>query len=179
MKEGPKSEGRGSKEGRNPNGEIRKKIDYANPQRGPIQEFDEESADFFVWGDEEETAPMALRDAEQGSQPPQDLTERTALFGEAIIRFAKKIPQNPVNNRLISQLVGAGTSVGANYCEADDAVSGKEFKLKIGISRKESKETMFFLRMIAAAEAELATEARQLWREAKELNLIFGSIWRK
>jgi four helix bundle protein len=76
-------------------------------------------------------------------------------------------------------LVGAGTSVGANYCEADDAVSGKEFKQKIGTCRKESKEGMFFLRMVAAAEEGLAAEARVLWREAKELNLIFGAIWRK
>ena len=105
--------------------------------------------------------------------------ERTARFGETIIRFAKKIPRNAVNNRLVDQLVGAGTSVGANYCEADDAVSGKEFKVKIGTSRKESKECMFFLRMVAAAEESLAAEARALWREAKELNLIFGAIWRK
>jgi len=105
--------------------------------------------------------------------------ERTARFGETIIRFARSIPRNPVNNRLIDQLVGAATSVGANYCEADDAVSGKEFKLKIGTCRKESKESMFFLRMVAAAEENLAVEARVLWREAKELNLIFGAIWRK
>jgi four helix bundle protein len=105
--------------------------------------------------------------------------ERTAQFGEAIIRFAKRIPHSPQNNRLIDQLVGAGTSVGANYCEADDAVSWKDFKNKIGICRKESKETMFFLRMVAASEEKLTDEARRLWREAKELNLIFGSIWRK
>ncbi len=108
--------------------------------------------------------------------------ERTAEFGEALIRFAKRVPrgaEHPENNRLIDQLVGAGTSIGANYCEADDAVSGKDFKNKIGICRKESKETMFFLRMIAASEESLASEARMLWREAKELNLIFGSIWRK
>jgi len=86
---------------------------------------------------------------------------------------------HPEHNRLVDQLVGAGTSVGANYSEADDAVSGKNFKSKIGISRKESKETMFFLRMIAASEAGLAEEARELWREAKESNLIFGSLWRK
>jgi four helix bundle protein len=108
--------------------------------------------------------------------------ERVAVFGENIIRFAKRIPRgpnHPENNRLIDQLVGAGTSVGANYCEADDAVSGKDFKNKIGICRKESKETMFFLRMVAASENVLTDEARELWREAKELNLIFGSIWRK
>jgi len=108
--------------------------------------------------------------------------ERVAQFGERIIRFAKKIPRgvnHPENNRLIDQLVGAGTSLGANYCEADDAVSGRDFKNKIGTSRKESKETMFFLRMVAASEERLAEEARELWREAKELNLIFGSMWRK
>ncbi len=123
--------------------------------------------------------PLALKEGSAASPPPEDLAERTARFGETIIRFAKKIPHNAVNNRLIDQLVGAGTSIGANYCEADDAVSGKEFKQRIGTSRKESKETMFFLRMVAAAEEGLAVEARALWREAKELNLIFGAIWRK
>ena len=108
-----------------------------------------------------------------------DLAERTALFGEAIIRFAKKIPQNPVNNRLISQLVGAGTSVGANYCEADDGVSNKDFKNKIGICRKEAREAKFFLRMVASAEPDLKTDARRLWREARELHLIFCAIFRK
>ncbi|MGA2657471.1 MAG: four helix bundle protein [Verrucomicrobiota bacterium] len=108
--------------------------------------------------------------------PPKDLAERTARFAEAVVRFAKRIPLSPVNNRLIDQLVGAGTSIGANFCEADDSVSGKDFKNRIGTCRKESKETMFFLRVIAAAEEGLAPDARLLWREAKELNLIFGSI---
>ena len=108
-----------------------------------------------------------------------DLEERTARFGEVIIRFAKKIPQNPVNNRLIDQLVGAGTSVGASYCEADDAVSKRDFRNKIGTCRKEAKETKFFLRMIATAEESLRAEARILWQEAKELHLIFCSIYRK
>lgn len=114
--------------------------------------------------------------------PPPDLMERTAQFGEANIRLVKKIPrrsQHPENNRLVDQLLGAGTSVGANYCEADDAVSGKDYRNKIGTCPKESKEAMFFLRMVAASEEALAAEARTLWREAKELNLIFGSIWRK
>ena len=56
-----------------------------------------------------------------------DLEERTARFGEAVIDFARSIPQGPMTNRIISQLVGAGTSVGANYVEADDAVSKKDF----------------------------------------------------
>ena len=81
--------------------------------------------------------------------------------------------------RLIEQLVGAGTSVGANYCEADDGVSRKDFKNKIGTCRKEARETKFFLRMVATAEPGLKPEARGLWQEAKELHLIFSKIWRK
>jgi len=133
---------------------------------------------FWAWGDES-SGNMVLRDDAPPKGQVRDLEERAARFGEAIVRFARKIPQNPANNRLIDQLVGAGTSIGANYSEAKDAVSRKDFKNRVGTSRKESKETMFFLRMIAAAEERLADEARALWREAKELNLIFGSIWRK
>jgi four helix bundle protein len=140
-------------------------------------------ADFLVWGDECGEAGMVLRDESAGHNlPPASLMERTAQFGESVIRFARKIPRgvdHPENNRLIDQLAGAATSVGANYCEAGDAVSGKDFKNKIGTCRKESKETMFFLRMIATSEEKLADKARRRWREAKELNLIFVSIWRK
>jgi len=107
-----------------------------------------------------------------------DLEERTARFGEAVIDFAKTIPQTAVTNRIISQLVGAGTSVGANYLEADDAVSKKEFLKNIGTCRKEARETKHFLRMIVRAVPELKPEARMLWTEARELNLIFSKIWR-
>jgi four helix bundle protein len=107
-----------------------------------------------------------------------DLEERTASFGETIIRFAKKIPHSPVNNRLIDQLVGAGTSVGANYCEADDGVSKPDFKHRIGTCRKEARETKFFLRMLAVAEPALKLEAREIWREAHALHRIFSRIWR-
>ena len=95
-----------------------------------------------------------------------------------VIDFAKTIPQNSVNNRIIAQLVGAGTSVGANYVEADDAVSKKEFLKNIGTCRKEARETKHFLRMAVRAEPELKSEARKVWIEAKELHLIFCSIWR-
>ena len=108
-----------------------------------------------------------------------DLEERTARFGEAVIRFAKRMPQDAVNRRLIDQLVGAGTSVGANFCEADDAYSLKEYALRIGTCRKESRETKFFLRMIATAEPNLKAEARVLWQAAKELHLLFCTIFKK
>jgi len=165
----PKPENRNPKEGRDP------KSESSYLRRVPGLD-----SDFWSWGDDRLTGELALReDASPTGGRVRDLGERTAQFGEAIIRFAKKIPQNPVNNRLIDQLVGAGTSVGANFCEADNSVSGKDFKQRIGTCRKESRETMFFLRMVATAEESLASEARRLWREAKELNLIFGAIWRK
>ena len=107
-----------------------------------------------------------------------DLEERTGKFGEDIIKFAQKIPKNTITIPLISQLIRAGTSVGANYLEADDAESKKDFVHKIGISRKELRETKHWLRMVVVAIPELKEEARKLWTEAKELNLIFNAIVR-
>ena len=111
-------------------------------------------------------------------KPVFDLEERTARFGEAVIRFLKPLPREALTNRLIDQLVGAATSVGANYGEADDAVSKKDFKHRIGTCRKESRESKHFLRMIATAAPEKRLEARELWREAHELNLIFSTIFK-
>lgn len=108
-----------------------------------------------------------------------DLEERTAKFGEDIIKFAKTIPVNPITQRIIPQLVASGTSIGANYCEADDAESGKDFKHKIGICKKESRETKYWLRIIATTTTELKEQARILWQEAKELHLIFNTIYQK
>ena len=126
------------------------------------------------WGMEE----SAVVREESPATVVYDLEERTAKFGEAIIDFAKTIPLGPLTNRLVDQLVGCGTSVGANYCEADDAVSKKEFLVKINTCRKESRETKFFLRMIVRAMPNLKPPARLLWQEAKELHLIFSKIRR-
>lgn len=106
------------------------------------------------------------------------MEERTSLFGEAVIEFAKKIPVNPVTSSLIPQLVEAGTSVGANYCEADDAGSKKEFHYRISLCKRESREAKFWVRLVAKAVPELKDDARLLWQEAKELNLIFSAIYR-
>ncbi len=115
----------------------------------------------------------------QTSKPKYDLEERTAKFSEEIIKFAQKIPKNPITLPIINQIIRAGTSVGANYLEADDAESKKDFIHKIGISKKESRETKHWLRMTVIAVPELKDEARKLWREAQELNLIFAAIIRK
>jgi four helix bundle protein len=105
-----------------------------------------------------------------------DLEERTAQFGEAIIEFAKTIPLDHVNSPLISQLVRAATSIGANYMEADGAESKKDFQHKISICKKESKETKHWLKMIVKANPNRRDECQELFKEAQELSLIFSSI---
>ena len=152
-----------------------------HPRKSPVVDFadgDLRSGEEEFWANSEDYQPAALHD-DFNNGKPYDLEERTARFGEAIILFAKKIPRGPGNNRLIDQLVGAATSVGANYCEADEGLSRKDYKKSIGTCKKEARETKFFLRMVATAEVGFKPEARTLWREAKELHLIFCSLYRK
>ena len=111
--------------------------------------------------------------------PRFDLEERTVRFGGEIIKFARKIPKDAVTKDIITQFVNSGTAVGAIYCEADDAESKKDFKHKIGLCKKEARETKFWLRMIVIACSDLKIEARNIWVEAKELHLIFNSIYKK
>jgi four helix bundle protein len=105
-----------------------------------------------------------------------DLEERTARFGEAVIDFVKLLPKNQVNSVLISQITRSGTSIGANYMEADAAKSKKDFRHKIALCKKEAKETKHWLRMIAKANSDKRDECKKLFKEAQELTLIFSSI---
>jgi four helix bundle protein len=113
------------------------------------------------------------------SEQKYDLEERTAKFGESVIALAKTIPVNLVTTSLIPQLVRAATAVGANFCEADDAGSKKEFMYRVSLCKRESRETKHWLRMIVKAEPGLRATAVPLWKEAKELNLIFSAIHRR
>lgn len=108
-----------------------------------------------------------------------DLEERTALFGENVIKFCQQLPRSRIIDPIVVQLVKSATSVGANYCEADDAESKRDFKHKIGICKKESRESKHFLRMIAIAAPIVDLDSQILWQEAKELNLIFNAIYQK
>jgi len=105
-----------------------------------------------------------------------DLEERTAKFAEKIIELAKKAPKTVITIPIINQLVKSGTSIGANYCEANGASSKRDFTNKIFICKKESKETKYWLRMLARAVEELKVECQDLWREAQEYTLIFSKI---
>jgi len=106
-----------------------------------------------------------------------DLEERTSLFAEAVVEFLVGVQETAVTRPLISQAVRAATSVGANYGEADDAVSKRDFAYKIAICRKEARETKYWLRMLVKADPRISEEARPLWQEAKELHLILSKIW--
>jgi four helix bundle protein len=105
-----------------------------------------------------------------------DLIERTEKFGIMVINLANKTPKNIITLPLISQFIRSGTSVGANYCEADNAESKNDFKHKLGISKKEAKETIYWLKMIINVCPDLTEEINLISREANELNLIFNSI---
>ncbi len=102
-----------------------------------------------------------------------DLRERTATFGEKVIDFAKIIPKNSITFPLISQFIRSGTSIGANYSEADHAESHRDFEHKLGICKKEAGETKYWLRILVHAEPSLKSQAVILWREVDELRRIF------
>lgn len=105
-----------------------------------------------------------------------DLEERTAKFAEIVIKLVRKITPSSINKRIIEQVVGSSGSIGANYNEANEGESKKDFYHKIGIAKKEIKETQHWLRLLATAEPQLKEELRALWQEAHELILIFSKI---
>ncbi|MFC1612376.1 four helix bundle protein [Patescibacteria group bacterium] len=105
-----------------------------------------------------------------------DLEERTAKFGEMAIDFVKTINKNEILRPLISQVIRSSTSIGANYMEANEASSNKDFRNKICICKKEANETKHWFRMISRATPEKTDVCRKLWQEAHELTLIFSKI---
>ncbi|NTW29711.1 MAG: four helix bundle protein [Candidatus Moranbacteria bacterium] len=105
-----------------------------------------------------------------------DLEERTAVFGEAAISFCGRMKRDPITAPLLSQLIRSGTSIGANYCEANNASLKKDFRNKIFICKKEAQETKYWFRMISSCLPETKQETQNLWREVHELTLIFQKI---
>ena len=105
-----------------------------------------------------------------------DLQERTAKFAENVIELVQKLPHNLINNSLVSQIVRSSSSIGANYMEATEGESKKDFVHKICICKKEIKETQHWLRIIAKANTTYVDDFRVLWKENQELLLIFSKI---
>lgn len=105
-----------------------------------------------------------------------DLEERTASFSEKIIDLCKKVSKTVITIPIITQLLKAATSIGANYCEANGGSSKRDFKNKIFICKKEAKETKYWLRLLAKTCPELADFCDELSKEAQEYVLIFSKI---
>lgn len=104
-----------------------------------------------------------------------DLEERTAAFAENIIDYCIDMPKNTITTPIISQLIRAATSIGANYCEANGASSPKDFNNKVCICKKETREVKFWLRMMEKIRVK-EPKLEALDRENHELLLIFSKI---
>ncbi len=113
---------------------------------------------------------------EDGTKP-RDLEDRTFEFAQSVRAFVKQLPRTVSNTEDVRQLVRASGSVAANWIEADEALSKKDFLMRAKICRKESKESRLFLRLIDAGLSKDSVAAREtLAAEARELTQIFSSI---
>ncbi len=108
-----------------------------------------------------------------------DLEERTFIFSKRIIGLAKALPRNTVNFEFSSQIIRSGCSIGANYIEANEALGKKDFLMRMRISRKECKETIYWLKLIIENNPELKSRIDPLLGEAMELLKILSSIIEK
>ncbi len=105
-----------------------------------------------------------------------DLEDRTLEFAKKVVRLCKSIPNDRINNEIVSQLIRSSGSVGANYREANDALSKKDFVYRIKISRKEAKETHYWLQLLKEANTKLDVAIDSILLEAMELKKILSAI---
>ncbi|HCE45620.1 MAG TPA: four helix bundle protein [Lentisphaeria bacterium] len=108
-----------------------------------------------------------------------DLEERTKLFAIALIKFISTLPRSNINDVILYQLLKAGTSIGANYREANRAESKNDFKHKIGIVQKEASETQCWLELMNETDLFDKSKVLPLLNESSELLAIFTSIGKK
>ena len=107
----------------------------------------------------------------------EELEKRTLEFSIQLVKLLNKLPKNQINYKISGQLFDSGTSIGANYREANAGESLKDFQHKIGISSKESRETNYWLDILKANNPQLISEIQPLWSESDEFRRIFGSIY--
>jgi four helix bundle protein len=108
-----------------------------------------------------------------------DLEERTFQYAKNVCVFCKKIEKNLSNNEYHKQLIRPSASIGANYIEANEALSKKDFLMRVKISRKEAKESIFWLRLIKETNEEINTQIDNLLNESLQLKKILSSIIEK
>ena len=105
-----------------------------------------------------------------------NLEDRTIKFAKDIVVFVQGFKRDPLLMPILTQLVRAGTSIGANYCEANGASSKKDFTNKIFICKKEAKETKYLLKILESTVMDENEKCDVFWKEAQELTLIFSKI---
>jgi four helix bundle protein len=108
-----------------------------------------------------------------------DLEKRTTEFAKAAIRLCRELTRNPMNDRLVGQLVGSAGSVGANYREANDSLGKKDFLSRMKIARREAKEAQHWLELVLEANANKELDVRLLIKESEELKNILSAIINK
>jgi four helix bundle protein len=108
-----------------------------------------------------------------------NLKDRTLEFAKRVVRMCRKLPSEVVNYKLIDQLVRSSASVGANYLEANDCLGKKDFLHRLRISRKESKETIFWLEILKDGNSAFNTEISYLIQECTEIRNILSAIIKK
>jgi four helix bundle protein len=114
-----------------------------------------------------------------GFSKKTDLERRTKLFAIDLIQFVSSLPRSNINDILSYQLLKAGTSIGANYREANRAESKNDFKHKIGIVQKEAAETQYWLEIMNETNLFDKAKVLPLLKESSELLAIFTSIGKK
>jgi four helix bundle protein len=107
-----------------------------------------------------------------------DLEDRTFEFAKKVMEYINKLPKTIPNNEIAKQLIRSAGSVGGNYIEANESLGKKDFAMKIRISRKESKESRYWLKLSESNKEQLE-EKELLMKEATELMNIFGAILKK
>ncbi len=116
---------------------------------------------------------------ENVNSKPYDLADRTFLFTTQVVAFTKTLPRTISNVEFVKQLIRSAGSVGANYIEANEALSKKDFTMRIKICRKESKESHYWLRLLEGNGAEFDLGRDALAKETIELMKIFNAIIEK
>ena len=105
-----------------------------------------------------------------------DLENRTTAFGRAVITVCRSLPRDPINDRLLGQVVGSAGSIGANYREANDALGKKDFVQRLKIARREAKECHHWLQLVSEANSDRQAEISRLTREAEEIKNVLSAI---
>lgn len=113
------------------------------------------------------------------NQTKYDLETRTLEFAKTVVKLCRSLPTDTVNSKLIDQLIRSASSVGANYREANDSLGKKDFIHRLRISRKESKETIFWLELIKEANANHLDQISYLIDECIQLRNILSTIINK